>query len=142
MNVIAILKGKGKGVVTAKSGATLMQIAQDLAKLKIGAVVIVGDDGKVSGILSERDIIRVLALHGPIVLEKQVGEIMTRNVVTCSPADTLNELMQKMTDGRFRHLPVVDNGNLVGLISIGDIVKFHIAEVELEANAMRDYISH
>lgn len=142
MNVIAILKDKGKGVVTAKSGATLMQIAQDLAKLKIGAVVIVGDDGKVSGILSERDIIRVLALHGPIVLEKQVAEIMTRNVVTCSPADTLNELMQKMTDGRFRHLPVVDNGSLVGLISIGDIVKFHIAEVELEANAMRDYISH
>jgi CBS domain-containing protein len=142
MNVSAILKDKGRAVVTATSGATLMQVAQDLAKRKIGAIVVVGDDGTVAGILSERDIIRVLAQHGPAILEKQVGEIMTRNVVTCSLADTLNDLMQKMTAGRFRHLPVVENGGLVGLVSIGDIVKFHIAEVELEASAMRDYISH
>ena len=94
------------------------------------------------GIISERDIIRVLAQSGPAALTGTVSAVMTRNVVSCGEGDTLAQLMTAMTTGRFRHLPVTKDGALVGIVSIGDVVKYHLSEVEMEANAMKDYIAH
>jgi CBS domain-containing protein len=142
MNVAAILKQKGRAVTTAGVGTTLMEVAEKLAAKRIGAIVIVAARGEVAGIVSERDIIRALAAHGPGCLSWPVSEVMTKQVVTCQEADTLDELMAMMTARRFRHLPVVTDGALDGIISIGDVVKHHVAEVEMEATAMRDYITH
>jgi CBS domain-containing protein len=142
MNVAAILKQKGRAVTTAGPDVTLLEIADKLAAKRIGAIVIVGVRGEVAGILSERDIIRALAEQGPACLKRPVSETMTKHVVTCQETDTLDELMAMMTARRFRHLPVVTDGALVGIISIGDVVKHHVAEVEMEATAMREYIAH
>jgi len=142
MNVAAILKQKGRAVTTASPSMTLLDLAGKLASKRIGAIVVVGARGEVSGILSERDIVRSLSELGPECLKKPVSESMTRQVVTCQETDTLDELMAMMTARRFRHLPVVTDGALVGIISIGDVVKHHVAEVEMEATAMRDYIAH
>lgn len=142
MNVASILRQKGRGVTTASPATTLLDIANKLAAKRIGAMVIVGADGEVAGIVSERDIIRMLGSAGPVCLSRPVSESMTRSVVTCRESDTLEEIMAIMTTGRFRHLPVVDDGALVGIVSIGDVVKHHIAEVEMEATAMREYITH
>jgi CBS domain-containing protein len=142
MNVAAILRQKGRAVTTAGPQATLLDISNKLAAKRIGAIVIVGAGGEVSGIVSERDIIRMIGSRGPECLTRPVSESMTRQVITCHEADTLDELMRQMTEGRFRHLPVVTDGALVGIISIGDVVKHHVAEVEMEASAMRDYITH
>lgn len=142
MNVASILRQKGRGVTTAAPTTTLLDIANKLAAKRIGAMVIVGADGEVAGIVSERDIIRMLGSAGPVCLGRPVSESMTRSVVTCRESDTLEEIMAIMTTGRFRHLPVVDEGALVGIVSIGDVVKHHIAEVEMEATAMREYITH
>jgi CBS domain-containing protein len=103
---------------------------------------VVGARGETAGIISERDIIRALAEQGPECLQRPVVEAMTRQVVTCRETDTLDELMAMMTARRFRHLPVVTDGDLVGIISIGDVVKHHVAEIEMEATAMREYIAH
>jgi CBS domain-containing protein len=142
MNVAAILKQKGRAVTTAQPTVTLLEVANKLAAKRIGAIVVVGARGEVAGILSERDIIRALAEAGPECLTRPVKETMTRQVVSCQETDTLEELMAMMTARRFRHLPVVTDGSLVGIISIGDVVKHHIAEVEMEATAMREYITH
>ena len=142
MNVAAILRHKGRAVTTAGPDLTLLEIADKLAAKRIGAIVIVGARGEVAGILSERDIIRALAQQGPACLKRPVSETMTKHVVTCQETDTLDELMAMMTTRRFRHLPVVTDGGLVGIISIGDVVKHHVAEVEMEATAMREYIAH
>ncbi len=142
MNVAAILKAKGREVETAPLTATLVQIADVLSKRRIGAIVIVDADRKVQGIVSERDIIRVLAKSGADALTSPVTSIMTRNVISCSEADTLAQLMSAMTAGRFRHLPVTKDGKLAGIVSIGDVVKYHLSEVEMEASAMREYIAH
>ena len=142
MNVAAILRQKGRAVTTASPTATLLEVANKLAAKRIGAIVVVGARGEVVGIISERDIIRALATGGHECLTRPVTENMTRQVVTCQEADTLDELMAMMTARRFRHLPVVTDGDLVGIISIGDVVKHHVAEVEMEATAMRDYIAH
>ena len=142
MNVAAILKQKGRAVVTAGAQTTLMEVAAKLAAKRIGAIVIVATRGTVAGIVSERDIIRALAAHGPDCLSQPVSQVMTKQVVTCQETDTLDELMAMMTERRFRHLPVVADNALVGIISIGDVVKHHVAEVEMEATAMRDYITH
>jgi len=142
MNVAAILRQKGRAVTTASPQATLLEIANKLAAKRIGAIVVVGAGGEVAGIVSERDIIRVIGSRGPECLSRPVGESMTRQVITCQEDDTLDELMRLMTEGRFRHLPVVTDGALVGIISIGDVVKHHVAEVEMEASAMREYITH
>ena len=108
----------------------------------ISAIVIVGAGGEVCGIVSERDIIRALATGGAASLKEPVAQTMTRQVVTCQEADTIDELMTMMTARRFRHLPVVTDGALVGIISIGDVVKHHVFEVGMEATAMREYITH
>jgi CBS domain-containing protein len=140
MNVAAILKGKGRAVVTAAPSVLLGDIARTLAEQKIGAIVVVGDAGRIEGIISERDIIARIAAYGADCLVEPVSAAMTRSVVICEEDDTLDELMAQMTSGRFRHLPVTDRGVLVGIVSIGDIVKHHIAEVEMEASALRGYI--
>ena len=129
MNVAAILRQKGRAVTTGQPDMTLQEIANKLAAKRIGAVVIVGQGGEVCGIVSERDIIRALATDGAAALAQPVAHTMTRQVVTCQETDTLDELMAMMTARRFRHLPVVTDGALVGIVSIGDVVKHHVAEV-------------
>jgi CBS domain-containing protein len=142
MNVVAILRQKGRAVTTSSPAMTLLDVANKLAAKRIGAVVIVGEKGTVAGIISERDIIRSLSTRGPDCLRRPVSESMTREVVTCEETDTIDELMAMMTARRFRHLPVVTDNALVGIISIGDVVKHHVAEVTNEAIAMREYITH
>ena len=141
MNVAAILKAKGGAVTTARPETSLLEVSRKLAAKKIGALVIVGEGGSVSGIISERDIIRVIAQRGVEGLSVPVSEVMTRQVITATQSSTLDELMATMTAGRFRHLPVVENDSLIGIVSIGDVVKHHIAEVEMEVSAMRGYLA-
>ena len=142
MNVAAILRQKGRAVTTASPATTLLEIGNKLSAKRIGAIVIVGQKGTVAGIISERDIIRCLSVHGPDCLARPVSESMTREVISCQESDTLDELMAMMTARRFRHLPVMTDGALVGIVSIGDVVKHHVAEVTMEATAMREYITH
>lgn len=141
MNVATVLKSKGRTVTTARAESTLKEVAELLASKKIGVVVISGEAGRVIGILSERDVVRLIADKGPAALTLSVGDVMTRNVITCEEKSTLDELMETMTTGRFRHIPVVERGELVGLISIGDVVKYHLADMELEVSAMRSYLT-
>ncbi len=142
MNVATILKQKGRAVSTVPPTITLQEVAKRLTQRRIGALVVVGARGEIEGIISERDIIRALSEAGGSCLQRPVAETMTRQVVTCQETDTLDELMAMMTQRRFRHLPVVTDGDLVGIISIGDVVKHHVAEIEMEATAMRAYIAH
>ena len=139
MNIGQILKAKGRAVATARPDATLLEIVNKLAQKKIGAIVIVGDNGGVAGIISERDVIRKLGERGEAALQETVSQSMTANVISCHETSTLDELMEVMTQGRFRHVPVIEDGALVGIVSIGDVVKNHIAEVEMEVTAMRGY---
>jgi CBS domain-containing protein len=141
MIVSAILKAKGREVETAPPTTTLMEIAETLARKRIGAIVITDADQRVAGIVSERDIIRVLAKSGAEVMKSPASAVMTRNVISCGESDTLDQLMGAMTTGRFRHLPVTKDGKLAGIISIGDVVKYHLSEVQMEATAMKQYIA-
>ena len=141
MRVAAILKTKGRAVVTSRPDALVSDVAVKLAAKRIGAIVIVGDGGKVAGIFSERDLVRIVAEHGHAALERPVSEFMTRDVITCGEDSTLEEMMGQMTNGKFRHLPVVSDGALVGLISIGDVVKYHLADMALEVTAMKNYLA-
>ena len=141
MNVTSILKTKGRAVSTARPDASLLDIVQKLGAKKIGAIVIVGDNGHVAGIVSERDVIRVIAERGAAAMSLSVSEVMTKSVVSCQETSAIDELMEMMTKGRFRHLPVIEDGALVGIISIGDVVKHHLAEVEMEVSAMRNYLA-
>jgi CBS domain-containing protein len=140
MTVRAILDLKGRDVTTIAPDKTLGDAASLLSQHKIGALVVTGADRRVTGILSERDIVKAVSADGAAALEEKISARMTREVVTCAPHDTMAELMGRMTAGRFRHLPVIDNGRLVGIISIGDVVKHRLAEMERESSAMRDYI--
>ncbi len=141
MNVAGILKSKGSEIVTATANETLRDLAGTLAKRKIGAIVVTDASGGVAGIFSERDLVRAIAASGESALNDLVREHMTKDVVTCARDDTVADLMSKMTEGRFRHLPVVEDGKLIGIISIGDVVKRRIQETELEVEAMRGYIA-
>jgi CBS domain-containing protein len=141
MPVSHILTDKGRSVITAKPNATIHQVAKMLAENRIGAVVIVNEAGSLAGIVSERDIVRALAAEGAGAMEKIVSDIMSRNVRTCKAGDSEGELMSLMTAHRIRHLPVVDNGKLAGMISIGDVVKFRIKAIEREAEEMKSYIA-
>ncbi len=141
MNVAAILAVKGRAVATATPETPLIDIARKLGAKKIGAIVVADAKGGVAGIISERDIIRVVAERGADGLGVEVADVMTRQVVTCREADTLDALMSTMTAGRFRHLPVIEDDRLVGIVSIGDVVKHHIAEVEMEVSAMKGYLA-
>lgn len=140
MTVSAILSDKGGSVITLKSSAKLDEICKTLATHRIGAVLIVdGDD--IAGIVSERDVVRLLASGGAEALDSPASGGMTRKLVTCTKSDTIAAVMEMMTTGRFRHVPVVENGALEGVISIGDVVKYRIAQAEREAEEMRSYIS-
>ena len=141
MNVAAILKSKGKGVITTTPNTSLLDVAQLLERNGIGCIVVEGEDGKVAGIVSERDIVRAVGQSGAKVLKDPVSTYMTRTVVTAREADTIDRLMSEMTTHHFRHMPVVERGLLIGLVSIGDVVKMRIAEAEMEAAAMRQYIA-
>jgi CBS domain-containing protein len=139
MTVRAILESKGRQVVTIEPDATVSAAVKLLSERRIGAVLVMLD-GRIEGILSERDIVRVLGERGAAVLEEPVRAVMTSKVFTCKSADTVAALMEKMTEGKFRHLPVVEDNRLIGLISIGDVVKRRVMEYEQEQEAMRDYI--
>jgi CBS domain-containing protein len=140
MKVTDILSAKGREVVVIEPTANLQTAAKLLASRKIGAVVILGAGERIAGILSERDIVRALAERGASALESPVGQTMTRDVMTCSEEDTCAEIMERMTARKIRHLPVVVDSKMVGLISIGDVVKQRVEEIERESAAMRDYI--
>lgn len=139
MTVRAILDTKGHQIESVEPDAKLSAAIKTLAERRIGAVLVMSK-GRVEGILSERDIVRVLGERGARVLDEPVSAVMTRKVVSCRQADTVAAIMEMMTLGKFRHLPVVEEGMVVGLISIGDIVKWRVREFEIEQEALRDYI--
>lgn len=141
MYVETILRTKGRNVATVPPGETIADAASRMKQEKIGALVVSDDGVTVLGILSERDIARAVAEHGAGLGAMRVEQLMSRNVVTCAPADSIAEIMSVMTERRFRHLPVVEGGVMCGLISIGDVVKIRLEEVEQEAVALREYIS-
>ncbi len=141
MRVIGVLKGKGSEVATIGPDQTLLSAAAELGRRRIGALVVTGADGSVVGIISERDIVASIAKGGAASLDRPVSEVMTVDVITCSSNDTMEQLMSAMTDQRIRHLPVVDDGALVGIVSIGDVVKRRVGEIQDEAKALGDYIT-
>ncbi|PHS22967.1 MAG: inosine-5-monophosphate dehydrogenase [Robiginitomaculum sp.] len=141
MNAEAILQSKGHEVVTINPEDTVLEAAKVLDKNRIGAAVVTEANGKVCGVLSERDVARQVARQGAEALQRPVSESMSRNVITAKLDDSLDMLLSCMTDRRIRHLPVMDKAKLVGVISIGDVVKRKITETEAEAEAMKAYIS-
>jgi CBS domain-containing protein len=140
MNVKTILSTKGSEVITIGPTATLEEAIAILTKHRIGALVVLGADQRVIGILSERDIVRALAERHANALKEPLAQTMTRVVVTCGESDTISEIMERMTHGRFRHVPVLEQDRLIGIISIGDVVKQRLGEMERESEALRDYI--
>jgi CBS domain-containing protein len=140
MTVNTILARKGRDIVTIEPTANLATAAKMLAERRIGAVLVKDASGGVAGILSERDIVRALAEHGANVLTVRVDQVMTRRVITCRESDTVVTIMEQMTAGKFRHVPVVEDGRLVGVVSIGDVVKSRVEEIEGESNALKEYI--
>jgi CBS domain-containing protein len=141
MTVQHILADKGREVVTILPDRTLADAARVLAERRIGAVVVLSADQAVVGILSERDIVRALARSGADALQALVGDHMTSQVVTCTSASLIAEVMELMTTGKFRHVPVIEKGRLLGIVSIGDVVKRRLADVEAEQQALKDYIA-
>ena len=134
------LDSKGTDVATIEPSADLASAIKLLAERRIGALVVVDPDQPIAGIISERDVIRELAERGAAALEQPVGQVMTRKVVTCNRAETMSSIMELMTAGKFRHLPVVEQGQLVGIVSIGDVVRYRVQEIEFESATLRDYI--
>jgi CBS domain-containing protein len=141
MKVEAVLQGKGRDVVTVASTLTVAEAVDMIHKRRIGAVVVAGPDAGALGIFSERDLVRGIAEIGPRVLELPVSEVMTMVIHSCTRSHTVNEVMGMMTRRRIRHIPVIENGALLGIVSIGDVVKARIAEAELEASALKEYIA-
>ena len=140
MNVREILSVKGREVVTIDPNANLATAAKVLAERRIGALVVTGPEDRIVGILSERDIVTALAKCGIDALETKITKVMTRKITTCSLSDTISSIMERMTAGKFRHVPVVEQGRLAGIISIGDVVKHRLMEMENDQAALRDYI--
>jgi CBS domain-containing protein len=141
MNVETILRNKGNRVATIRSDATVAEAVDILNRERIGALIVSENGTGVDGILSERDIVIALAEHGENLMSRRVGEVMTRTVITCGPSDTVGQLMAEMTNRRIRHFPVVADGRLCGIVSIGDLVKNRLDEVEFEASSMRSFIA-
>src|ERR1700680_2371780 len=139
MTVRAILDSKGHHIQSVEPEVKLSAAIKILAERKIGAVLVMSE-GRIEGILSERDVVRVLGERGASALEEPVSAVMTRKVVSCRQTDTVAAIMEMMTLGKFRHLPVVEGDRVVGLISIGDIVKWRVQEYEMEQEALREYI--
>ena len=141
MKLAALIHGKGHEIVKIRDDQNIAEAAITLTEHKIGALLVESQDGQIAGILSERDIVGGMAPHGADLHDVAVSELMTTNVIRCSPNYTINEAMAMMTDRRIRHLPVFDGEELVGFISIGDLVKCRIMEVQSEAEALRQYIA-
>jgi len=141
MTVAQILAGKGFDVVTAQPHRTLGELTEILTQRDIGAIIVADAGGKVLGILSERDIVRAIGRKGQSALNDAASMHMTTKVVTTTEDETVHATMEKMNQGRFRHLPVMKNGELNGILSIGDVIKFRLAEMEHEHSAMREYIA-
>ena len=141
MTVAVILKHKGAKVETVRPTATVQQVCDLLSSKMIGAAVVVGAAGEVVGVVSERDLVQAISQHGSRGLDRTIDEVMTRQVKTCRLTDSSHDLMEMMTQGRFRHIPVVEGGRLIGIVSIGDIVKRRIEDSDLERSAMQDYIA-
>ncbi|WP_210484531.1 CBS domain-containing protein [Microvirga antarctica] len=141
MSVNRILSSKGHEVVTIAPDRLLDEAVRMLAERRIGAVLVRDGEHPVSGIISERDIVRAVSTHGADALHMPLSSFMTAKVVTCTSASSVNDVMEAMTNGRFRHVPVVEEGRLIGIISIGDVVKHRLAEIEAEAQSIRDYIA-
>ncbi len=139
MTVHAILESKGHQIISVTPDATVADAVKVLGDKRIGAILVM-NGSVIEGILSERDVVRVLADRGGSILNEPVSKVMTRKVVTCGRTETVSGLMEKMTQGKFRHLPVVDEGRVIGIISIGDVVKSRVMEYEQEQEALRDYI--
>jgi CBS domain-containing protein len=140
MFVSDILAQKGGLVFTVTPGTSIAQLSQQLSTRRIGSVLVLDGEGSVAGIVSERDLVRALASHGAKAMELEARQVMTREVVTCDPDDSIDQVMQTMTSGRFRHLPVVRHGELLGLVSIGDVVKARLEETKHETEALKAYI--
>ena len=141
MTVSRIIAEKGREVFTTQPYRTLKEVIDLLAAKGVGAVVVADASMNVLGILSERDVVRVLAQHGAAALDDQVSRHMTPKVVTVTRDATIDHLMETMTEGRFRHLPVVEDGRLIGIVSIGDVVKRHVSAIDRERQALREYIA-
>ena len=141
MNVAMILKEKGSKVHTILSDVTVEEATRRMRELHVGALVAMTDTGKIAGVYSERDLVRAVHQEGSASLKKPISTFMTKNVVTAKCEDTLEELMGRMTSRRIRHLPVIEGGELVGIVSIGDLVKARIEASEHEAQALKNYIS-
>jgi CBS domain-containing protein len=140
MFVSDILSQKGGLVFTVTMATTVAQIAQQLGTRRIGSVLVMADTDTVAGIVSERDLVSAVSRHGAAALELEARQVMTRDVVTCHPDDSIDHVMEMMTVGRFRHVPVVHRGELLGLVSIGDVVKARLEEARHETEALRAYI--
>lgn len=141
MLIAHVLRDKGAVVYTVRAEATLEEAAGVLTEKKVGALVVIGDGGAIVGVLSERDIVREVARIGAKCLNDSVGSVMSRDVLTADPTESVDEGLGRMTDRRVRHLPVIEGERLIGIISIGDLVKYRIAAVEAEAAAMQAYIA-
>ena len=141
MTVKTILSLKGGDVATIEPTASLATAAAVLAERRIGALVVMDSADRVAGMLSERDIVRALAERGPAALDERLDRAMTRSVVTCTEAMTVDEIMRRMTASKFRHVPVVELGRLVGIVSIGDVVKYRLAAMQHESQSLREYVS-
>jgi CBS domain-containing protein len=141
MNVETILRTKGRAVATIRPDETIGAAVDALISRNIGALVVTEDGGGVDGIISERDIVHALTDRGAGLLSVKVAEVMTRRVITCEPSDTIEKLMAEMTNRRIRHFPVVQDGRLCGIVSIGDVVKNRLDEIEYEARSLRSFIA-
>ncbi|EWY37719.1 histidine kinase [Skermanella stibiiresistens SB22] len=141
MHVAAVIKRKGSTVISITPERTIAEAANLLTENRIGAVLVLDGGEGIRGIISERDIVNALSKHGATAMSRRVEEVMTREVKHCSPNDTIAEVMTVMTKRRFRHLPVVDDGKLLGMISIGDVVKQRLDETELEVETLRGYVT-
>jgi CBS domain-containing protein len=138
MKVSDIVKTKGDRVMTVRPNESVGALVHRLRMARVGAFVVSEDGNRVLGIVSERDVVGCLAEHGRDAPDVKVEEIMSRGVITCRPTDSLTVIARQMTENRIRHLPVIDNGVLAGMVSIGDVVKHRLAEMELEAHVLRD----
>ena len=141
MRVAGILAAKGHDVVTVTPRTTIEEVVALLAERSIGAVIVGDGQGGVAGIITERDVVRALAAHGAPALQRPTSDFMTREVVTAGFDDTIEHLMDRMTHGKFRHVPILDGAQLAGIVSIGDVVKHRLAEIEAERQALQEYIA-
>jgi CBS domain-containing protein len=139
--IASVLQRKGTEVISIRSDATITEAADTLAEHNIGALIVSDDGDHLAGIISERDIVRDLSEYGPSCLDRTVGELMTTSLTTCSSHDTTDDVMALMTEGRMRHVPVVDDEHLVGIVSIGDVVKSRMDELQLLKQGLEDYVT-